>query len=337
MRCHKVYKLQIRYTASMCRSLLIFTLFLATSAVQAQTKKRVAVFNFEYGTVRSYVAGIFGSDVDIGKGIADLIVERLVTAGNFSVVERKAIDKIIAEQNLSNSDRADASSAAKLGAILGADAIIIGSITQFGRDDKTTNIGGLGNVGGRFGIGGIGKREAKAVVALSARLVNTSTSEVLAVANGIGESTRSGTALLGAGGTPAVNAGGNYDMSSKNFSNTILGEATGKAVMALAANIESNSARIPATVIKIDGLVADVSGNTLVLNIGAKAGLKVGHKLDVRRVSRTIHDPATGKVLRRLSEKVGEVTITEVDEASAVGTFSGAGAAKVGDSIGGGQ
>ena len=38
-------------------------------------KKRVAVIDFEYGTVHSDVAAIFGSDVDVGKGICDLLVK----------------------------------------------------------------------------------------------------------------------------------------------------------------------------------------------------------------------------------------------------------------------
>ena len=68
----------------------------------------------------------------------------LVQDGTYSVIERKAMDKILAEQNFSNSDRANPNSAAKLGKLLGVDAIIVGSITQFGSDKKTTNVGGLG-------------------------------------------------------------------------------------------------------------------------------------------------------------------------------------------------
>ena len=51
-------------------------------------------------------------------------------------------------------------------------AHIIGSITEFGRDDKKTNVGGgaLGGVTGRFGIGGVSKTNSKAVVAVTARL-----------------------------------------------------------------------------------------------------------------------------------------------------------------------
>src|SRR5438876_5116781 len=116
-------------------NLLIVALLIAGIA-PAQRKQRVAVMNFEYATVQSYVSAIFGQNQDVGKGIADLLVDRLVTDGKYSVIERKMLDKILAEQNFSNSDRADASSAAKIGKVLGVDAIIIGSITEFGRDDK---------------------------------------------------------------------------------------------------------------------------------------------------------------------------------------------------------
>ena len=138
---------------------IIFASLLLASAAFAQDKKRVAVMNFEYGTVQTGVAGIFGTNVDVGKGIADMLVDRLVTDGTYSVIERKALDKLIAEQNFSNSDRADPSSAARIGKLLGVNAIIIGSITQFGRDDKSTAVGGgaLGGITGRFG--GNGRRQ----------------------------------------------------------------------------------------------------------------------------------------------------------------------------------
>ena len=53
------------------------------STAPAQQKKRVAVMNFDYATVKSYSAAIFGTDQDIGKGIADLVVEKLVQGGQY--------------------------------------------------------------------------------------------------------------------------------------------------------------------------------------------------------------------------------------------------------------
>ncbi len=320
----------------MRRHLFSLTLLisLAATSLHAQDKKRVAVMNFEYGTVSSYVAQIFGTNVDIGKGIADMLVDRLVNDGTYSVIERKALDKLIAEQNFSNSDRADPSSAARIGKLLGVDAIIVGSITQFGRDDKSLNLGGVGAAAGKFGLGGIGKKESKAVVQITTRMVNVETGEILASAQGLGESKRGGVSLLGAGAGPGGFGGGGVDMKSSNFGATILGEATNEAVTKSATQLNAVAAKLPArAVAPVDGLVADVSGNSLVLNVGTKAGVKVGDKLTVARMGREIKDPATGKVLRRTDSDLGTVTITQADGDSSEGTFSGQPGVKVGDRV----
>jgi hypothetical protein len=176
------------------------------------------------------------------------------------------------------------------------------------------------------------RTEAKAVVGISARMINTDTAEILATAKGIGESVRKGTSLLGAGGG-SVAAGGHLDMTSKNFASTILGEAVDAAVVQLCGQFDQSASRLPTKAVVIDGLVADASGGVLVLNIGSRTGLKTGDKLQVRRKVREIRDPATGKVLRSIEDKIGEVVITEVDEGSAMGNFTGASPAKVGDVI----
>src|SRR5688572_15052669 len=137
--------------AQLCALVLLFSL--AAHAQGEQRKKRVAVFDFDYGTVRTHSAALFGSDVDIGKGISDLLVKHLVKDGSYSVIERKALDKILAEQNFSNSDRANPTSAAQIGKLLGVDAIIIGSITQFGGENKDQKVGGGGGGLGRLGFG----------------------------------------------------------------------------------------------------------------------------------------------------------------------------------------
>ncbi|HXK04961.1 MAG TPA: CsgG/HfaB family protein [Verrucomicrobiae bacterium] len=310
-------------------------LTLAAVVAPAQ-KKRVAVMNFDYSTVQSSVSAIWGTNQDVGKGIADLLVDKLVNDGTYSVIERKALDKILAEQNFSNSDRADPNSAAKIGKVLGVEAIIIGSITQFGRDDKKTSVGGggVGGITGRFGIGGVSKKESKAVVAVTARMINTDTAEILASATGTGESTRSGTSLIGAGGGGGDAGGGAFDMHGSNFANTILGEAVHKAVNDMAQQLESKAGNLPTKVVVIDGLVADASADgTVVINVGSTAGVKVGDTLAIKRVTRKITDPATGKVIRQMEDTVGQIKITEVDSGSAVGKFSGSGAPKVGDTV----
>src|SRR5438309_11963404 len=128
----------------MIRLFCMFVLLAVTCAAQTSSKKRVAVLDFDYGTVQSYVSEIYGANQDVGKGITDTLVEKPVKDGKYSVIERKALDKSLAEQNFSNSDRANPATAAKIGQILGVAAIIIGTITKCGRDENCKAIGGAG-------------------------------------------------------------------------------------------------------------------------------------------------------------------------------------------------
>jgi curli biogenesis system outer membrane secretion channel CsgG len=302
-------------------ALLLSALPMSASAQAAASqgrKPRIAILDFEYATVYSNVAAIFGSNVDVGKGVSDLLVNYLVKDGSYSIIERRALDKILAEQNFSNSDRADATSAAKIGKLLGVDAILVGSITQFGNDTKNTGVGGVGAAAGRFGLGGVRQKESKAIVGLTARLVNVDTGEILAVAEGLGESKRKSTSLTGGGGGWGGFGGGNVDFGNSNFQNTIIGEAVKESVEKLSSDVISDKSSVAVRAVVVNGLVAAVTGSQLILNVGARAGVKVGDQLSVERVGEEIKDPATGRVIRRMTTPVGVVTVVEVDDESAV-------------------
>ncbi len=315
----------------------LFAAALSTSVLlgQQSEKRKVAVLDFNYGTVMTSVQAVFGTNQDIGKGISDMLVNQLVNDGTYRVIERNALDKILKEQNFSNSDRADANTAAKIGRILGVDAIITGDITQFGRDDQNKNIAGgaLSHWGAKYGVGGVGTKKAKAVVEITARLIDVNTAEILASVQGHGESQRSGTDLLGGGGSWGGAGGGSVDMGSSNFGQTIIGEAVKQAVTQLGSNLDAKAASLPHTTVQINGVVADATGNTLIINVGSKSGLKVGDHLAVTRVTKVVKDPVTGKPLRNIEDTIGQLQITSVDENSAVGTFTGAGQPKVGDVV----
>jgi curli biogenesis system outer membrane secretion channel CsgG len=314
-------------------SLCAVLVLLSVSGFAAERKKRVAVFDFDYATVRSGVAALFGTDVDVGRGISDLLVKRLVQDGTYSVIERQAMDRILKEQNFSNSDRANPNSAAKLGKLLGVDAIIVGAITQFGGENKNTGVGGGGGGWGGFGLGGFKHKESKAIVTLDARIVDIDTAEILAVADGKGESSRSSTSLLGGGGNWHGFGGGAVDFGSSDFQNTIIGEAVKGAVDQMSTGVIAGAPKLQARKINVEGVVAFVEMGKVVLNVGAKNGVKVGDQMSVERVSQEIKDPTTGKVLRRLSSEVGKIEISDVDDVSAVGkVVSGAGF-KVGDVV----
>jgi curli biogenesis system outer membrane secretion channel CsgG len=303
----------------------------ASKAPAQPRKKRVAIIDFEYGTVRTAVAGLFGTDIDVGRGICDLLVKQLVNDGSYTVVERRMLDKILAEQNFSTSDRANPATAAKIGKILGLDAIIVGSITQFGGETQQTNVGGVGAARGPFGFGGIGHKKSKAIVSIDARLIDVDTAEILAVADGKGESKRESTSLLGGGGSWGGFGAGAVDFGSKNFQETIIGEAVKAAVEQLGANVIAAKAKLQARTVVVEGLVAAVEGDTVVLNVGAKSGVKVGDQLSIERVSKEIKDPATGNVIRRMASKIGVIQVTEVDEVSAVAKIVAGSGFKVGD------
>ena len=307
------------------------------AAAQTVQKKRVAVMDFDYGTVKASVAQIFGSDQDVGKGVADILVDRLVKDGTYSVIERKELNRVIAEQNFSNSDRADPNTAAKLARILGVDGIIIGSITQFGGDNRTTRAGAgaLGGVTGRFGLGGAQKSKSTAIVQITARVINTTTAEILASCQGNGEASRGGVGLVGRGGNVyGPGGGGDLDMKSSGFQSTILGEATNKAVSDAAVQLEAKADSLPSVIPEINGVVADASDlGAVVINVGSKNGVHVGSVLNIKRPVREIRDPDTDKVIRTIVDTIGTLTITEVDAASAVGKFTGTGMPQIKDIV----
>jgi curli biogenesis system outer membrane secretion channel CsgG len=316
-------------------SVLLVAFAAAAWAQAAPTprKKRIAIMDFDYATVHAGVSEIFGQDIDIGKGVADLLVTNLVKDGSYSIIERKALDKILAEQNFSNSDRANPASAAKIGKLLGVDAILVGSITQFGNETKNLGLGGGGGNWHGIGAGSFGHKNSKAIVGLSARIVDIDTGEILAVAEGKGESSRSSTSMLGGGGNWHGFGGGGVNFGSSDFQATIIGEAVKLATDQLTVDVVAGKDKLQTRTIVVQGLVAAVDGGQVILNVGAKAGVKVGDELTVERVTKEIKDPATGQVLRRLSNQIGVVKVSDVDDVSSVCTVVSGSGFKTGDAV----
>jgi len=223
-------------------ALAVVTTPAVASAQSARAgRPTVAVLDLDFGSVQQWWSGNW----DIGKGVADLLVDELVNDGSFRVIERKRLDAILAEQNFSNSERADpdAAAVAKIGKALGVKYLIVGSITKFGTENKNVGVGGGGFGGGRFGLGKVGTSKGKATVALTVRMVDTSTGEILVSAKGQAESSRSGLLLGGAGGG-GIGGGGEVAMGSSDFRETILGEATEKAVGMVMTNLAAKKGNL---------------------------------------------------------------------------------------------
>ena len=205
---------------------------LAGSAQAAQTEKSkrpaVAVMDFEYGTVNYHWWG----EYNIGKGMADQVMDQLLEDGTFRVVERKKLDTILAEQDFAHSDRADPGAAklSKLGKVLGVKYIITGSITKFGGEQKKQ--------GGSIKGIGVGVGKAKTEVTVTARMVDTTTGEVLLSAKGEGVSKKGG------GFSFAKSGLGGYGQNTSDFKESAIGEAQEAACKALVAAIVAKKDRL---------------------------------------------------------------------------------------------
>jgi curli biogenesis system outer membrane secretion channel CsgG len=215
---------------------------LASPAAAQSKRPTVAILDLDFGAIEHWWSGNW----DIGKGVADLLVDGLVEDGSYRVIERKRLDALLAEQNFSNSDRADpgAAKVAKLGKALGVKFLIVGSITKFGTEKKDMKVGGGGFGGGKFGLGNVGTSKGKATVALALRVVDTSTGEVMAVAKGEGVSSRSGLMLGGGAGGGGGGGLGGISMGSSDYKDTVLGEATEAAVKAVVAKLIAAKDRV---------------------------------------------------------------------------------------------
>jgi len=184
-------------------------------APYAQTAKpprpQVAIMDFDYGTVDNW-----WGQYDIGKGMADQVVDALVNDGSFRVIERKKLDTVLAEQDFAHTNRAEPNAAtlAKIGKIKGVKYIIAGSITRFSTEKR----GGGVRVKG-IGIGG-GK--GKAMVNLTARVIDVTSGEIIASVKGEGVSNKGGDFNFSTGGF-------GVGTNAEEWRNSGIGEAQEKA------------------------------------------------------------------------------------------------------------
>lgn len=138
-------------------------------------KARIAVADFEVKAAKA--------SGEIGSGLREMLITALVNSNRFSVVERQALAAVMQEQELSASGAAESSSGPPRGKIKTADLIITAAVTEFEPQASggAAGIGGGGGVGSGILGGLLGAALNKAHMALDIRIVDTSTSEVLAV------------------------------------------------------------------------------------------------------------------------------------------------------------
>ncbi len=137
-------------------------------------KARVAIADFDVKAAKA--------TGEIGTGLREMLITALVNSNRFRVVERQVLNAVMQEQELAASGAAAKGNGAGRGQILTADIIITAAVTEF----EPQSSGGAGGIGGGGGLGSgilgglLGASLNKAHVALDIRIVDTSTSEVLA-------------------------------------------------------------------------------------------------------------------------------------------------------------
>jgi len=137
-------------------------------------KARIAVADFDVKAAKA--------TFEIGSGLREMLVTALINSNRFSVVERQALSAVMQEQELSASGAAQPGSGPQRGKIKAADLVVTAAVTEFEPQASggRAGIGGGGGVGSGILGGLLGAALNKAHMALDIRIVDTSTSEVLA-------------------------------------------------------------------------------------------------------------------------------------------------------------
>ena len=136
-------------------------------------KARIAVADFDVKAAQA--------TGEIGTGLREMLVTALMNSNRFSVLERQALSAVMQEQELSASGAAQPGGPQR-GQLKTADIIVTAAVTEFEPhvSGGRAGIGGGGPIGSGILGGLIGGSLNKSHMALDLRIVDTSTSEVLA-------------------------------------------------------------------------------------------------------------------------------------------------------------
>ncbi len=267
---------------------IVFLVALFTLSAVGQPKflkKRIAVFDFQDKTDHHWYW--WRGNQSVGQGMADMLVTALVKSGEYIVIERQELEKIIKEQQLGQTGLVTPQTAAKLGKLLGVELAVVGSVTEFGYTKSSKGLSFKG-------IGG-GLSTYKATVGIDVRLINTSTGEILAAENVRKEKKSRGVAFH--------NNRLNF-RDQKQFDESVVGKAVRAAIEEIVKLINKQMENIP-----WQGKVIMQKGTDVFINAGSKVGLKSGDRLVVYREGEELIDPDTGLNLGATETRVGVIEI----------------------------
>jgi len=256
---------------------------------KAQLKKRVAVFSFEDKSNHRFR---WWTGQPVGEGMADMLVTALVKTGQYQVMERQELNKIMQEQQLGMSGVVTQQTAAQVGKALGVELAIFGSVTEFGYTESSK---GLRLKDKGFGIGGT---SSKATVGIDIRFVNTTTGEIVSAETVRKEESKRGLSLNTQ----------KFSFNNKNqFDESLVGKATRQAIDELVSYCNNVAENLPwqAKIIK--------GAPDIYINAGSVAGINIGDVFVVYRAGEELIDPDTGLSLGSTESKIGTIKVIKND------------------------
>lgn len=232
-------------------------------------KRKIAVGRISNET--TYGKSLLRSGQDeLGSKVTDMFQQSLIGSGNYLVFERPDIERLRDEAALSGQNQN----------LVGVDTLVIGSLTEFGRD--TTGEAGF--------LSSSKKQQATATIDL--RLVDVVTGQAIASVTGTGTSSTETARTLGFGSVAG------YDGSLND-------RAIGAAVNAAVEKLSQMMLKKPWTA----DIVA-VEHDNVFISGGASQGVKSGMVFDVVTRGKTVKSQATGAMITLPGRKVAELTIT---------------------------
>lgn len=232
-------------------------------------KRKVALgrISNETNYGRSLVRALSGDKV--GKQVSDMFAKSLTQSGAFTVLERSDLDALRDEARLSGN---------KLEAV-GADVLIIGSLTEFGR--KTV---------GQSGFFSSSKKQI-AFAKVDVRVVDTHTGRVLFSTSGAGESTNERSDILGMG-------------AKADYDGTLNDKAINAAVSECVNNLVTKLKDRPW---KTYFLMA--KPGQVIISGGALQGLNPGMELAVKTAGEQIKSPQTGFMIQVPGKEIARIKV----------------------------
>jgi len=233
----------------------------------------------------------------IGENLSIMLESALFDTGRFVIVEREKLGDVLGEQDLAASGRtAAAKKVARTGLVRPARYIGSGAVTEVS-EETAGGVGGISIKGIRVGGG-----KSKAHLAIIAKLIDTTTGEIVAKKRIVGEA-----------GRAKVNLGLSFRGVSTEmggFSKTPLGEAAQDCINQAAVFFAQTMEAYP-----FEGSVVKVSGDRVIINRGSKYGVAPGATFVMKEEGELLTDPDTGEILgREEGVELGRLKVEKVLE-----------------------